>query len=141
MDDIQKQLTAKIESWHAESSNWPGEDSSPVERAAEGDAVVEETCRTCESMSMVMKCAHEWTCEEEGSRACDEHKPRETPLLVDEFAEVVSAMIDAMTGPWYVYRKMLGTQEVNKEVVRKAGELVTRAYVLLGRHQKEVGDA
>jgi len=60
--------------------------------------------------------------------------------LVDELAEVTSAMIDAMTGPWYVYRKMPGTQEVSKDVVRKAGELVTRAYVLLARYQKEVGD-
>jgi len=106
-----------------------------------------KTCRTCKSQVPWIRCERHqiwlhrkfmYTAPGE-SRDC--HEPRETPPLVDEFAEVTSAMIDAMTGPWYVYRKMPGTQEVSKEVVRKAGELVARAYVLLSRYQEEVGDA
>jgi len=98
-----------------------------------------KTCRTCESRVTLIRCRRHHAYMAPGeSYEC--YEPRETPLLEDELAEVTSAMIDAMTGPWYVYRKMPGTQEVSKEVARKAGELVTRAYVLLARYQKEVGD-
>ena len=99
-----------------------------------------KTCRTCRQLWTIRRCVRFNFRKVASYESCDFQQERETPLLVDELAEVVAGMMDAMTGSWYVYRKIPGTQEVDTEIVRKAGVLITRAYVLLARHKEEVGD-
>ena len=99
-----------------------------------------KACRTCKWASPRWRCAirHKYLL---GREIMQCHGARETPLVVDALAEVVAGMMDAMTGSWYVYRKIPGTEEVDTEIVRKAQALITRAHVLLARHKEEVGDA
>jgi len=60
------------------------------------------------------------------------------PLLVDELAEALDAILDAMIGSWFSYTKLPGKIE---DAEAEAQKLVNRAYAVLARHQKEVGDA
>ena len=54
--------------------------------------------------------------------------------LVDELAEVLDAILDAMIGSWFSYTKLPGKIE---DAEAEAQKLVTRAYAVLARHQKE----
>jgi len=77
-------------------------------------------------------CKFSYTCE------FSRQECRDLPPLVDELAEVLDAILDAMIGPWFSYTRLPGKIE-DAEV--EAQKLIARGYAVLARHQKEVGDA
>lgn len=90
-----------------------------------------KACRTCGSASRVLKCAYGWPCYE-GPVVCEDHEPRETPLLVDELAKACDQAI--------IYLRWLPTYN------HKAGFDADRQAVLVdlrkakARYQEEVND-
>ena len=92
-----------------------------------------KTCRTCES------CYPCYGCSEEGMpvddiitvHSCPDHKPRETPLLVDELVEALKAML---TLPYRPLRS-------SPQQASRIDAIEVNAKAAVSRYQEEVGDA
>ena len=95
MDNIQEQLTAKLRGWHAESSNWPCEDSPASGRQG---GVMAKTCRTCRCRVVLTRCPwldiHPAHTDAHKVYGC--YQPRETPLLVDALAVAAKLLLEKM---------------------------------------------
>lgn len=97
-----------------------------------------KTCRTCKSSNLMWVCDDGFQTPIDPDASCSSHEPCETPLLMDGLAEVLNAILAAITGHWFSYTKLPGKIE---EAEHEAQKLLDRAYMLLARYQKEVGDA
>lgn len=95
-----------------------------------------KTCRTCKGVVPMWRCyKNSMYVSPNEIREC--HKPRETPLLVDELAEALDGILSALTGAWFSYTLLPGAIEDAEVEARK---LTNRAEQAFRRYQKEVGD-
>ena len=90
-------------------------------------------CRTCEFARPSWWCGHQWT-HDPICILCDEHKPRETPLLVDVLAEALT-MVWSKELP---FRRETGAWGSAIYLIPRECRMVRTA---LARYKEEVGDA
>ena len=93
---------------------------------------MEKTCRMCDSATTVLKCKHGWPCYD-GPVVCDDHKPRETPLV-----DVLAAALR-----WLWDRRYTDGDESGVTpgyTIRLTPDECNRVQAVLIRHQEEVGD-
>lgn len=99
-----------------------------------------KTCRTCAEVTAVLDCYYQGVLSCDSAEICSHWRQGKTLLLVDALADVMAAILDALTGHWFVYTKLPGAFQSCESDEQKAEELIDRAYVLLARHKEEVGD-
>ena len=94
-----------------------------------------QTCRMCDSATEILKCGYGWPCYD-GLVVCDDHKPHETPLLVDELAAAGRDLVRELSD-WLIdeARPVWGHTNAGCVVTKR-----DRLNVVLARYQEEVGD-
>ena len=88
-----------------------------------------KTCRTCEFARLSWWCGYHMT-HDPICILCDEHKPRETPLLVDALAEAAKLLLEKLHN--------IGDGMLFNLDILDARDILEKA---LTRHQEGVGDA
>ena len=107
------------------------------------------TCRTCRFASPRWWCISHMGHHQFHGRACDTHKRRETPLLVDELAKALTRVLQQFSEegwPTISVAVLPGTEEhgatwgsfpvddETRDAIRHSGDI-------LARYKEEVGDA
>ena len=82
-----------------------------------------KTCRTCTFACWNRECGRKWAYDPI-RKVCDNHEPRETPLLVDRLAKMVRLLMSPVG-----------------DAISERAEAICAAKTLLEDYQEEVGDA